>query len=122
MRSGVLGLVLVTLAAAPAWAQGDEAQGERWFRVSWEPSKYRLLLTIRGQVQNDSPYRVTNVRLQIDGLGADSRPVGRTFVWAVGDIAPGGRTSFAAEPIPGSVTYQVRVVSWDLVSVTREAP
>jgi hypothetical protein len=122
MRSGVLGLVLVTLVTAPAWAQGDGSQGERWFRVSWEPSSYRMLLTIRGQVQNVSPYRVTNVRLQVDGLGPDSRPVGRIFVWAVGDIAPGGQTSFAAEPIPGSATYQVKVVSWDLVSVAREAP
>jgi hypothetical protein len=72
--------------------------------------------TIKGNVFNDSPYRVTDVRLQIDGLDADRRLVGRRLAWAFGDIVPGGETSFVAEPLPGAVDYRITVVSYDLVS------
>src|SRR5437660_4592861 len=39
-------------------------------------------LTAR-RVRNDSRYRVTDVRLQVEGLNADRQPVGRTFAWAL---------------------------------------
>jgi hypothetical protein len=60
---------------------------------------------------------VTDVRLQVEGLDSDRQTVGRTFVWAFGDIAPGGETSFVAEPMPGAVSYRITVVSYDLVSL-----
>ncbi len=74
-----------------------------------------ILLTTT--VFNDSPYRVTDVRLQVEGLDADHHLVGRTLAWAIGDIAPGGETSFVAEPMPGAVRYRITVVSYDLVSL-----
>ena len=36
-------------------------------------------------------------------------PVGQCFSWAFGDIAPGGETSFVAEPIPSAVAYRISV-------------
>ena len=57
------------------------------------------------------------VRLQVEGLDADRHSIGRTLVWAFGDIAPGGETSFVAEPMPGAVNYRITVVSYDLVSL-----
>ena len=60
---------------------------------------------------------MTDVQLQVEGLNADSLPVGRSFVWAVGDIVPGGETSFAAEPMPGAISYRITVSSFDVVSV-----
>jgi hypothetical protein len=113
-RALSVGLAL-TLLATVAWGQTPEP--ERWFRVSWAPPPEGPVSTIKGSVFNDSPYRVTDVRLQIEGLDADRHPVGRTLAWAVGDIAPGGQTSFAAEPVPGAVGYQITVVSYDLVSL-----
>src|SRR6267142_7105495 len=112
-----LALVLLTM---PAWGQGGqtgEPAAQRWFRVSWAPPTDGLVSSIKGSVFNDSLYRVTDVRLQVEGLGPDGQPVGRTLVWAFGDIAPGGETSFVAEPLPGAVSYRITVVSYDLVSL-----
>jgi len=117
MRASLaLGLVLVLLTTA-AWGQNTDGSANRWFRVSWEPSRDGAPFTIEGQVFSDSPYRVTNVRLQLEGLDADSQPVSRTFAWALGDIPPRGETSFVVETIPGAVTYRIAVVSFDLVSL-----
>jgi hypothetical protein len=76
-----------------------------------------VVSNIKGSVFNDSPYRVTDVRLQVVGLDPDRQPIGQTLAWALGDIAPGGETSFFAEPVPGAVSYRITVVSYDLVSL-----
>ena len=112
-----LGLVPLTL---PAWGQvGQTAEpaAQSWFRVSWAPPTESVVSSIRGSVFNDSLFRVTDVRLQVEGLGPDGQSVGRTLVWAFGDIAPRGETSFLAEPLAGAVSYRITVVSFDLVSL-----
>lgn len=57
-------------------------------------------------VRNDLPYRVTDVQLEVEGLSADEHSVGRRVVWALGDIEPGGESSFVTEAMPGAVTYR----------------
>src|SRR6267143_4500850 len=112
-----LGLVPLTL---PAWGQvGQTAEtaAQSWFRVSWAPPTESVVPSIRGSVFNDSLFRVTDVRLQVEGLGPDGQSVGRTLVWAFGDIAPAGETSFVAEPVPDAVSYRITFVSFDLVSL-----
>ena len=113
----VFGLGLLLLASAAEGQTTDPSEAPRWFRVSWSPPPEGTVSTIKGNVFNDSPYRVTDVRLQIEGLDADRHAVGRRLAWAVGDIVPGGETSFAAEPLPGAVSYEITVVSYDLVSL-----
>jgi hypothetical protein len=70
----------------------------------------------RGDVQNTSPFRAVDVRLQIEGLDAANHRIGERLVWAGGDIAPGGSTSYFAATIPGAVGYRVTVFSFELVS------
>jgi len=119
IRALVFGVGLVLLTP-PAWGQtgptGQQA-AQNWFQVSWAPPTGGVVSIIKGSVLNDSPYRVTDVRLQVEGLDADHHLVGRTLAWAIGDIAPGGETSFVAEPMPGAVRYRITVVSYDLVSL-----
>jgi len=109
-----LGFVLILLTTS-AWGQSYDG----WFRVSWapEPEGATRIPRIEATVHNDSRYRVTDVQLRVDGLSADNRQVGQRVVWALGDIAPNGETSFVAETIPGAVNYRITVVSFDLVSV-----
>jgi len=111
-----LGLVLLT---PMTWGQTGQTREEatQLFRVDWAPPTEGTVSRIKGIVFNDSQYRVTDVRLQVDGLDPDRQTVGRTFVWAFGDITPGGETSFVAEPVPGAVNYRMTVVSYDLVSL-----
>jgi hypothetical protein len=116
--SCVLGLVVVLLTGA-AWGQSRGESANGWFRVSWAPQANGATRTprIQASVHNDSPYRVTDVRLRVEGLDADSHPVGQRSAWALGDIAPGGDTAFVVESMPGAVTYRITVISFDLVSV-----
>ena len=121
IRTLTFALVL-TLVATAAWGQTTptgEAGAQHWFRVSWMPPADSAAATIKGSIFNDSQYRVTNVRLQIEGLDADRHLVGRRLAWAIGDIPAAGDTFFAAEAVPGAVNYRITVVSWDLVSLDR---
>lgn len=113
----VFGLVLVLSTAA--WGQGRDQRPAGWFRVSWAPQENSATPTprIQASVHNDSPYRVTSVRLRVEGLDAESHPVGQRSAWALGDIAPGGDTTFVVESMPGATTYRITVVSFDLVSI-----
>ena len=70
-----LALALALLAlSSPTWA----ADWDGWFHVSWEPEPEGKTPTprIQGLVRNDSPYRVTDVQLEVEGLSADKRSVG----------------------------------------------
>jgi hypothetical protein len=122
MKALGFGLALM-LVATVAWGQDQQLPAGDSFRVSWERETNPVARRIEGRVQNNSPFRVTDVRLEVQGLDAGSRPVGRTFAWALGEIAPGGDTSFVTEAVPGAVTYQITVVSYDVVSgpVARES-
>ena len=116
-----LGLVLVLLAS-PAWAQNWDG----WFHVSWGPEPEGKTPTprIEAFVRNDSPYRVTDVQLEVEGLSAGQRSVGQRVAWALGDIEPGGESSFVIEAIPGAASYRIRVTSFDVVSAetTQRSP
>ncbi len=116
MRAALtLGVGLVLLSTA-AWGQDSDPRANHWFRVSWEPRTAGGVPTIGGHVHNDSPYRVTDVRLRVEGLDADDQPVGRTFAWAIGDVVPGGEMSFVVETMPGAVNYRIAVHSYNVVS------
>jgi hypothetical protein len=86
------------------------------FRVTWAPRTNVLPSSIEGHVYNDSLLRVTDVQLHVEGLDSESRPVGRRFAWAIGDIVPGGETSFVVESIPGATSYRITVYAYDVVS------
>ena len=100
---------------------GDAAAGgvplQQWFRVQWTSPAEGAGGMIKGTVANDSPYRVTDVRLKVEGWDAERHAVGSRLAWAFGDIAPGGETSFAVEALPGAVTYRIEVVTYDAVSL-----
>jgi len=72
MRIIHLALVLaLVVLAAPAWG----ADLDRWFHVSWGPAPHSNTPKprIQASVRNDSPYRVTDVQLEVEGLTPDER-------------------------------------------------
>jgi hypothetical protein len=123
MKALGFGLALM-LVSTTAWSQDQRPPASDAFRVSWQRETDPVAQRIEGRVHNDSQFRVTDVRLQVEGLDGGSRPVGRTFAWALGDIAPGQDTSFVTEAVPGAVTYHITVISYDVVSgpMAPEAP
>ena len=106
-------LALVALASPARGADWDS-----WFHVSWgpEPEGKTPRPRIEASVRNDSPYRVTDVQLEVEGLSADEQSVGRRVVWALGDIESGGESSFVIEAMPGAATYRISVTAFDVVS------
>jgi len=104
----------VLLLPATVWGQDQGQSPPNWFRVSWQPGV--LPSTIEGPVQNTSPFRAIDVRVQIEGLDAENRSLGQRLAWLSNDIAPGGTTSYFSENIPGAVRYRVSVASFELVS------
>jgi len=92
-----LALALALILPTTAWGQTHDQSD--WLRVSWKPSTHRVASRIEGHVYNDSPYRVTAVRLRVQGVDAE--------------------TSFVVEAIPGAVTYRIAVLAFDVVSLGR---
>jgi hypothetical protein len=116
MRAAIALALALMLPTTVAWGQDRDRPANDSFRVSWEPETDSVTSRIEGRVHNDSHFRVTDVRLQVEGLNGDGQPVGQTFAWALGDIDPGGETSFVAEGMRGAETYRISVHSFDVVS------
>ena len=113
MRATVgLTLLLVTTAAS---AQ-NAAVPSTWFQVIWEERPMGGAPTIGGWVQNDTSYRVCDVRLRVEGVDAAGQAVGDELAWTIGDIAAGSRGYFVVAAIPGATTYRITVASFDVVS------
>jgi hypothetical protein len=108
--------LIIAASVTAAWAQNFGGSPAPWFHVTWNEHRYGPVLKIDGYVQNASPFRVTNVRLQIDGLDAGGRSVAHAFGWTFGDIAPGDRGYFTAPAISGATAYQITVSSFDVIS------
>src|SRR4051812_8977883 len=119
-RSGAMPYHLVSVAAivlmcaAPACAEPGGRPANDAFHVSWAPEPKGLTSRIEGRVHNASRFRVTDVALQVEGLDAGGRSVGRTSAWALGDIVAGGDTAFVVDGLPGAVTYRIAVQSFDV--------
>ena len=116
MRAAIALALTLMLPTTVAWGQDRDRPANDAFHVSWEPETGPVASRIEGRVHNASRFRVTDVRLQVEGLNADGQPVGRAFAWALGDIGPGGDTSFIVEGMHGAVTYRIAVDSFDVVS------
>ena len=114
--------VALMLVATVVSAQDQRPPAPDAFRVSWQRETDPVARRIEGRVHNDSPFRVTDLRLEVQDLDADGRLVGRTFTRTIGDIVPGGQTSFVFEAMPEAVSYRFAVVSYDVVSGPAREP
>jgi hypothetical protein len=113
----VLGLMT---SATDGLAQGTAVPGSEALKVTWQPRAFGVRPAIEGQVDNDSQFWVSAVRLHVEGFDANGQPVGQTSTWTFGNIAPGGRGYFVVPPLPGAKTYRITVSAFDRVS--RQAP
>ena len=111
--------LLVLLLATAALAQSPSTSAEM-LRVTWQPRPYSVVPAIEGEVQNDSAFWISAVRLAVEGFDASGQSVGQTSTWTFGNIAPGGRGHFVVPTMPRAATYQISVTAFDRVS--RGAP
>jgi hypothetical protein len=74
MKALGFGLALM-LVSTTAWSQDQRPPASDAFRVSWQRETDPVAQRIEGRVHNDSQFRVTDVRLQVEGLDGGSRPL-----------------------------------------------
>jgi hypothetical protein len=118
-RRGVLLVLAMVLAGASSHAQSDRPTAES-FRVEWSRRPGWMRPGTDGFLYNESRWRVTNVRVQARALDGSGRLVRETVVSVFGNSVPGTRTFFALPALAEGGSYQLEVVSFDLVA--REGP
>ena len=120
-------VVLATLATilgttTAARAQTATATDESPFQFHFEPSASFRGLAVEGYVYNALPWRITNVRLQVDSIDANGTLVASASGWVIGDIASGGRGYFYVPISTRAATYRPRVQTFDKVMHEAAAP
>jgi hypothetical protein len=119
----VLATIAMTIATATvATAQTAITSDERPFRFQFEQSNSPRGLAVEGYVYNTLPWRITNVRLQVDSIGADGTVVASALGWVLGDVAAGGRGYFYVPVSAQAPTYRPSVRTFDKVMLEVPAP
>ena len=75
---------------------------------------------VEGYVYNGLPWRITNVRLRVDGVDANGTVTASVSGWVMGDVKAGDRRYFYVPVSAPAKTYRATVQSFDKVAV--EAP
>ena len=120
MSRRVLLLALaMMLAGTSSYAQSDRPTTDS-FRLEWSRRPGWMRPGTDGFLYNDSRWRVTNVRVQARALDGSGRLVRETTVSVFGNSVPGVRTFFALPALGEGETYQLEVISFDLIA--REGP
>ena len=111
-----LGIIATAFGPLTAGAQsprpGDMSQFR--FEVDEAQSPHRGR-GVEGYVYNDSPWRITNVRLRVESVDETGHVTGDGSGWVIGDVKAGGRGYFFVLVAPGAAGYRATVQSYDRV-------
>ena len=112
----LIAVAALVIAAAVAQAQSPGRPTPESFRFEWARHSPSMRPGTDGYIYNDSRWRVTNLRIRavvVDAAGAKVRE-SVASVW--GNSVPGTRTFFVLPAIGEGETYQLTVISFDLIS------
>lgn len=118
-RRALLLVLAMLLAGTRSYAQSDRPTADS-FRLEWSRRPGASSPGTDGFLYNESRWRVTNVRVQARALDGSGRLVRETVVSVFGNSVPGVRTFFSLPPLAEGETYQLEVLSFDLIA--REGP
>ena len=105
-------LALAIIAATIGTASVSRAQT---FEFDLEQINGPRGMAVEGYVHNALPWRITNVRLQVDSIDATGAPIASTSGWVLGDVAAGGRGYFYVPVSTPAATYRASVQRFDKV-------
>jgi len=109
----MLGSVLVTTLAVPALSVALSASPVSDLRIEWEQIARGQRAVVRGYVYNQHQMRAENVRLRVEQLDGDARPVTSRTVYVLGTIPYRDRGYFEVEVPVAGATYRVSVETFD---------
>ena len=113
MRLTALGAGLALLLGIPAVTAAVSATPPSELRIEWEQVIRGGRTIVRGYVYNEHQMRAENVRLRIEQLDADARPILTRTIYVFGTIPNRDRGYFEAGVPTAGATYRVTVESFD---------
>jgi hypothetical protein len=125
MRTITLLFIVVVagiLAAVVAKAQTAATDAPGQFRFDLEESNTPRGKAVEGYIYNESPWRITNVRLRVQSVDPNGTITNESSGWVVGDVRAGGRSYFYV-PVPAhAASYRPSVQSFDKVGLEGARP
>ena len=118
-RVATIATILGTATAARA--QTAIASDESPFRFQFEQSESPRGLAVEGYVYNALPWRITNVRVQVDSIDANGTLVASASGWVLGDVPPVG-AAISTSPSRRKRPRIARVQRFDKVMLEVPAP
>jgi hypothetical protein len=116
-------MIAMTIGTATAaGAQTALARDGSPFRFEFDQSEGPRGLAVEGYVYNALPWRITNVRLQVDSIDASGTLVASASGWVLGDVTAGGRGYFYVPVSAQAPTYRPSVQTFDKVMLEVPAP
>jgi len=111
-------IVAATAPSAPMAVGSDQSP----FGFELEQTASHRGVAVEGYVYNRLPWRITNVRLQIDSIDANGTLIASASGWVLGDVAAGGRGYFYIPVSAHAATYRASVQAFDRVALEAAAP
>ena len=114
-------MMITTIAGAGvALVQTPTADAQTPFRFELAQADGPRGLGVEGYVYNGLPWRITNVRLRVDGVDANGTVTASVSGWVMGDVEAGGHGYFYVPVSSPATTYRATVQSFDKIAI--EAP
>ena len=107
-----------TVSSAPTAIASDQSP----FAFELEETAGHRGMAVQGYVYNTLPWRITNVRLQVDSVDASGTLIASASGWVLGDVAAGGRGYFYIPVSAHAATYRASVQAFDRVALEAAAP
>ena len=103
-------------------AQTAIASDQSPFGFQYEETQTHRGVAVEGYVYNALPWRITNVRLQVDSLDAKGALIASAAGWVLGDVPAGGRGYFYVPVSAPAPTYRPTVQTYNKVMLEAPAP
>ena len=116
--------IVATTLETPTTPRAETAlaSDESPFGFQYEETHSHRGVGVEGYVSNALPWRITNVRLQVDSLDANGSLIASSSGWVVGDVPARGRGYFYVSVSAPAATYRPSVQTFDKVMLEAPAP
>ncbi len=119
----MLAIVATTLGTPTVpRAQTATVSDESPFGLQLKQTESHRGVGVEGYVYNTLPWRITNVRLQVDSLDANGTLIASASGWVLGDVPAGGRGYFYVPVSARAATYRASVQEFNKVMLEPLAP
>jgi hypothetical protein len=120
--AGAMMLTVTLLPAAVNAQTPAPSEGLDQFRFHLEESHTPRGKAVEGFIYNESPWRITNVRLRVVSVDSNGTVTNESSGWVVGDVRAGGRSYFYVPVSAHAASYRARVQSFDKVGLEGARP